>query len=691
MKRFPGKLPTPQMIEEMRPYGTPEEFLRSGGFSIEALDRAAFGFCDTDIKRKRAKEIKIRWKDDRENALYQMQRSGKGPKGWARSVDLTTPVEVSYKSLDGKEPQFYIEDGHHRHLAASILDTELNVELSIEISPGHVLYPDMSYDDFHREMYRRMEKMNESVSGISGGEILYHASDQLFKSFDMDKVSGIRGSLYGPGLYFSDNRKYVSMFGKYVYECEVLMRQPFDLTSKNVRGELLKLVSSYEFPSEVQTYVEDTMKSMSYTTLFKELLYIVGVEHLKNMGYDGVIGYCEFGGKEYVIWDDKNVSIKRVFEKGTNTSVKESVVQKNIKLPVKKINKVYHVGTMELEKKAEFSLEGSGLSVSVNPEEWRTIARLGSVPTYVLRKNDGVFVNFKKLGKSVKDEIIQWGVSNGYVETKTTYMYYYFDEELGEEVYMEFPTYEEALEEADEDETQIKINRSGIIPTVRLHRETQQSRIEPIQCFELLLTVYVEGNTDYDGVWWDEQLDILNYSAPRGVLFNTRLDKWTVERVEKKNESGNYLKTRFSEYIRENIENKGKIIYHFTESLDSLLSILQSDSLEAGSSHNMYGLGYDNISFTWNPNLWDIEYFGDVKDRYEAKITFDYDRISKKWDFVPFDYGIEEEQEEIVETDIMEGIIPFIIGIEIRGKYPKSDIDYLKRKFPELKIKKVKK
>ena len=478
MKRFPGKLPTPQMIEEMRPYGTPEEFLRSGGFSIEALDRAAFGFCDTDIKRKRAKEIKIRWKDDRENALYQMQRSGKGPKGWARSVDLTTPVEVSYKSLDGKEPQFYIEDGHHRHLAATILDTELNVELSIEISPGHVLYPDMSYDDFHRDMFRRMENMNESVLGVSGGKLLYHASDQLFKSFDMDKVSGIRGSLYGPGLYFSDNRKYVSMFGKYVYECEVLMRQPFDLTSKNVRGELLKLVSSYEFPSEVQTYVEDTMKSMSYTTLFKELLYIVGVENLKSMGYDGVIGYCEFGGKEYVIWDDKNVSIERVFDK-----------------------------------------------------------------------------------------------------------------KVGEEVI----------------------------------------------------------------------------------------------------ESGNYLKTRFSEYIRENIENKGKVIYHFTESLDSLLSILQSDSLVAGSSHNMYGLGYDNISFTWNPELWDIEYLGDVKDRYTAKISFDYDRISKKWNFVPFDYGIEEEQEEIVETDIMEGIIPFIIGIEIRGKYPKSDIDYVKRKFPELKIKKVKK
>jgi hypothetical protein len=117
-------------------------------------------------------------------------------------------------------------------------------------------------------------------------------------------------------------------------------------------------------------------------------------------------------------------------------------------------------------------------------------------------------------------------------------------------------------------------------------------------------------------------------------------------------------------------ESNTKIIYHFTESFDSLYSILISDSLEAGSSHNRYGKGYDNISFTWNSKLWNIEYVGDTQPRYSVRISFDYNEISKKWDFKPFDYGIEEEQEEVVETDIME-------------------VNNLRNKFPSLNIKQL--
>jgi len=64
---------------------------------------------------------------------------------------------------------------------------------------------------------------------------------------------------------------------------------------------------------------------------------------------------------------------------------------------------------------------------------------------------------------------------------------------------------------------------------------------------------------------------------------------------------------------------KGKIIYHFTESLDSLSDILSDDALRSGVKTN-YGRGYENISFTWNPNLWDIEYMGD-QDNTLPKFT----------------------------------------------------------------------
>lgn len=150
-----------------------------------------------------------------------------------------------------------------------------------------------------------------------------------------------------------------------------------------------------------------------------------------------------------------------------------------------------------------------------------------------------------------------------------------------------------------------------------------------------------------------------------------------------------YIRQIISESINENVGNR--IIYHFTESVDSLESILKGDSLESGYFNGRFGRGYDNISFTWNPKLWDIEYFGDTKSRYSARISFDYDRMSEKWEFKPFDYGIEEEQEEIVEAEEMHGIIQYITEILISNKEPMEDIKYLKRSFPNLKIKVVKK
>lgn len=134
----------------------------------------------------------------------------------------------------------------------------------------------------------------------------------------------------------------------------------------------------------------------------------------------------------------------------------------------------------------------------------------------------------------------------------------------------------------------------------------------------------------------------------------------------------------------EDFNNRKKVIYHFTESLDSLDSILYDDVLLSGERVDNYGRGYENISFTWNPNLWDIEYLGDADYRYKVRIGFDYERISKKWEFKEFDYGIEDEMEEIVETDEMKGISEFITKISISTEYGKDDMSYLKGAYPNI-------
>ena len=133
--------------------------------------------------------------------------------------------------------------------------------------------------------------------------------------------------------------------------------------------------------------------------------------------------------------------------------------------------------------------------------------------------------------------------------------------------------------------------------------------------------------------------------------------------------------------------NKKREIYHFSESLDSLYSILSDDRLISGEhSDSRYGKGYENISFTWNPNLWDIEYVGDYDYRYKIKICFDYDRISKVWKFEPFDYGIPEEKEERVIGDEMNGIIKYITKVYISSEYGRGDMDWLKNRYPEIKF-----
>jgi len=199
------------------------------------------------------------------------------------------------------------------------------------------------------------------------------------------------------------------------------------------------------------------------------------------------------------------------------------------KLPLISLTKVFHVGSLDMNKKSDFSLEGSGLSISVNPDEWSKIARLGG-ELHTLVKTNGVFVNAYKLNKSQKQNIIKWGLENGLVNQKETYQVCWYDDEMEDDVCMEFNNIDDAKSEAgNEDEGRtIKIKKSGLLPTNKLNSQTKQTKIEPSQTFDLLLSVYVDETTDYDGIWWSDTLDISKYSAPRGVIFNDKVNTWKV-------------------------------------------------------------------------------------------------------------------------------------------------------------------
>jgi len=148
-----------QMLEkEAKKHNTSEELLRSGGFSTEALDLAAFGFTEESVKSLMPKQLSIKWKDDFENVIWEIannQKKGISKTEWAKKINLSEPIDVSF---DGRK--FYIEDGHHRYCAAKILNVPLSVNLEIKANPIAKL-SDKGYDEFHREFFDKVKEIRE--------------------------------------------------------------------------------------------------------------------------------------------------------------------------------------------------------------------------------------------------------------------------------------------------------------------------------------------------------------------------------------------------------------------------------------------------------------------------------------------------------------------------------------------------
>lgn len=197
--------------------------------------------------------------------------------------------------------------------------------------------------------------------------------------------------------------------------------------------------------------------------------------------------------------------------------------------PILQIQKIYHVGTLNINDKSNNSYEGSGLSVSNCPSSWRKINPFSKGKTFLLEKNNGMFLNRHSLNEEHIEAIYTWGVENGYVEEKLLYQVETYYDDLQQSYYSNYETYKEALIEADDNSEAItKIN--GYISTKKLEEETMNSKsLDPL---DLLITVYSDIVLNLDGVWWNDVLDIYCLSAPRGVIFREKLSQWTPVEVE---------------------------------------------------------------------------------------------------------------------------------------------------------------
>lgn len=203
--------------------------------------------------------------------------------------------------------------------------------------------------------------------------------------------------------------------------------------------------------------------------------------------------------------------------------------------PTKRFTRLWHVGSLQIADKGMQgpSQEGSGLSVSIHPEDWTSIARLGGYPTWDVRRKLNHFLHFHKLTKAQRKALQDWGIAKGYLVLKSQWELRYYDSELDDECSCLFDTKAEARAETPdwlEESEPAKITEvMRPCPTPAM-AERLQMNLRFCDAMDMTATFWVEDETQMDGVWWNDVYAPETLSAPRGVIVRRALPLWTITR-----------------------------------------------------------------------------------------------------------------------------------------------------------------
>ena len=288
---------TPEIEEYVSDFNTDEELLKSGGIPIDMLDRAAHGI-DSSLKQIPPRLLNIKWKDDLENVIYEVQKSGLSEKEWAKKINLSEPIDVSY---DGKK--FYIEDGHHRYYAAKILNKPLNINLEIKANPI-VKLSNLGYDDFHRKIWNQVNDKSEDVEnlnevGESRAEFLsWKRKNVTLRGVkELGKDNEVWGS-FGKGLYTVPlgNKSMAREYGEVYFVVNAIPKNPKVVQNLNA-AEMWRqdLVENFSKKNGISYDLRFFEKN---TTIEKEIL---------GLGYDGLI----IKGREMVNYSPEDIKYFR--------------------------------------------------------------------------------------------------------------------------------------------------------------------------------------------------------------------------------------------------------------------------------------------------------------------------------------------------------------------------------------------
>ncbi len=195
------------------------------------------------------------------------------------------------------------------------------------------------------------------------------------------------------------------------------------------------------------------------------------------------------------------------------------------KLPLHKLSDVYHIGTLDIREKKELNFEGTnGLSVSTDAEAWCRINRgMTYGNKFHLHNDNGTFIAGDKIDNNLFSELLQWGEENGYLIPCQQYCFSYHDEEMDENISFYFDSKDEADAESEGDHpVHLVSTYKGTDRLASIVGEINKDNLS------LITVAYCIIETQYDGVYWDCETDILRYQAPRGVIVQNRLTNWNL-------------------------------------------------------------------------------------------------------------------------------------------------------------------
>lgn len=192
------------------------------------------------------------------------------------------------------------------------------------------------------------------------------------------------------------------------------------------------------------------------------------------------------------------------------------------RLPLRHLERLAHVGSLDAADKRDDSYEGAGLSVSLDPDRWTRIAGLSGERHWLTRPG-GVFVEARGIGERQWHSIVDWGVEHGYVERVQRWVVAYHDDELGETMHLHVDGEAAAREEAED------LGGAAVLTEVLVGTEALAAALG-VRCKgkadDHLLSHYVAQQLpDTDGVWWEDEPGPL--WAPRGVISPHRVGLWT--------------------------------------------------------------------------------------------------------------------------------------------------------------------